>query len=198
VINILVSYKYDEQLPDSDDEITEEESISSVLKETVILLVTAIALAWFIYTFVLQTFWIPSGSMEPTIQPGDRVLVAKFYYRFFEPKPGDVVVFPTPKKLRNGEPDLIKRIIATEDMEVVEKKGKMFIDGKEISEPYVRPDSNNANYGPFIVPRDKLFVMGDNRANSKDSRFIGPIDDGKVIGKAFFTYWPPNRFGVLK
>ena len=194
----MESFKYDEQFPEPDDETSEEESVSSVLKETVILLVSAIALAWFIYTFVLQTFWIPSGSMEPTIAPGDRVLVAKFYYRFFEPKRGDVIVFPSPKTLENGDPDLIKRVIATEDMEVVEKSGKMFIDGKEINEPYVRPDSNNANYGPFIVPPDKLFIMGDNRANSKDSRFIGPIDDEKIIGKAFFTYWPPSRIGVLR
>ncbi len=191
-------FKNDEQLPEPDDEFNEDESVTSVLKETAILLVTAIGLAWFIYTFVLQTFWIPSGSMEPTIQPGDRVLVVKFYYRFFDPKPGDVIVFPTPKKLENGEPDLIKRVIATEDMEVVERQGKMFIDSKEISEPYVRPDSQNASYGPFIVPDNNLFVMGDNRANSKDSRFIGTVEDDTVIGKAFFTYWPPNRIGVLR
>lgn len=191
--------KFEEDIPDiEEEEVAGGKTVSSVLRETVILLLTAIVLAWFIYTFVLQTFWIPSGSMEPTIVPGDRVLVAKFYYRFFDPKPGDVIVFPSPKSLGENEPDLIKRIIARGGMEVVEKNGIMIIDGKKLKESYIRPDNSNADYGPFNVPDKKLFVMGDNRANSKDSRFLGPIEEDTVIGRAFFVYWPPNRIGRLE
>lgn len=172
--------------------------IVAALKETLTLLVMAIVLAWFIYTFVIQTFWIPSGSMEPTIMPGDRVLVAKFYYHFTDLKPGDIFVFPSPETIDGGSPDLIKRIVATPGMVVREVNGKLYINDRLVKEPYTLPDQPGASYGPYRVPKNKLFAMGDNRGNSKDSRWIGPIDRSKVVGRAFFTYWPLNRIGILK
>lgn len=181
-----------------------DNSLAAALRETLVLLVTAIALAWFIYTFVIQTFWIPSGSMEPTIMPGDRVLVAKFYYRLTEPKRGDIIVFPSPEKIGNSEPDLIKRVIATPGEFIKERNGKVYINDKLLIEPYALPDRPGYGFESYKVPKDKLFVMGDNRANSRDSRFLGPnnsfypVDRDQVVGRAFFTYWPPNRIGILR
>ncbi len=173
-------------------------STKSFIKQSIILIVISLVIAKLISAFVLQTIWIPSGSMVPTIMPGDRVLVAKFYYRIFEPKAGDVILFHPPVGTGDGGIDLIKRVIAVENSKVVEEKGKMFIDDNEIDEPYIREDNSNASYGPLVVPGGELFVMGDNRANSKDSRFIGTIKEEEVIGKALFTYWPINRAGILR
>ncbi len=186
------------QLQEPELESSKENPIWAAIKETASLLVMAIVLAWIIYTFVVQTFWIPTGSMERTIMPGDRVLVAKFYYRFREPKPGDIFVFKSPEDIGNSRPDLIKRIVATGGMKIEERNGQLYINNKLQDEPYTLPDRPGADFGPYKVPKNKLFAMGDNRGNSKDSRWIGPINKKAVIGRAFFTYWPPQRFGILR
>lgn len=177
----------------------EKGGLLSFLGELPILILTAIVVAWLIKSFLVQPFFIPSSSMEPTLFPGDRVLVTKLDYRFRQPKPGDIIVFRTEQKVP-GEPtqDFIKRIVATEGMVVEVEGGRLFVDEKLRREDFTRPDRMTSTYGPFTVPLDTVFVMGDNRANSKDSRFLGPIETDAIVGRAFFIYWPPDRLKLLR
>lgn len=159
------------------------------LLEFVVLVGLAVLLATGIKTWVVQPFFIPSGSMLQTLQIGDRVLVNKFIYRFTSPKYGQIVVFTGPQA--TGE-DLIKRVIATGGQTVDIKDGYVYVDGKKLDEPYVKPANRDRyNLGqPVKVPKGYLWLMGDNRANSQDSRFIGPQPVDKVLGQAFVIYWP--------
>jgi signal peptidase I len=175
----------------------EKESFLSFLGELPILILTAVVVAWLIKTLVVQPFFIPSSSMEPTLVPGDRVLVSKFIYRFTEPDVNDVVVFVAPDQ-GVVEQDFIKRVVATEGMRVQVDDGRLLVDGEQQAEPFIRPDSPNSNFGPLTVPDDHVFVMGDNRANSKDSRFFGPVAENDLVGRAFLIYWPPRRAGQLE
>jgi signal peptidase I len=164
------------------------------LKELPILIITAVILAWLIKAYVVQPFYIPSGSMEPTLYPGDRVLVNKFIYRFQEPKPDDIVVFVPPG---NTHKDFIKRIIAVEGQEVEVRGGRVYVSGKAKAEPYVISVYDSNNYGPERISLNNVFVMGDNRPNSQDSRVFGPLSEEKIVGKAFMIYWPPQRIRLL-
>jgi signal peptidase I len=159
-------------------------------------LVVLVALAWVlalgIKTYVVQPFIIPSSSMEPTLLISDRVLVSKFTYRFTAPKPLDIVVFVSPE---DGRTDLIKRVIAVAGQTVDIRDGKVFVDEVALVEPFVNsayPDHYDSD-APVKVPAGMIWVMGDNRANSKDSRFIGPQPVSKVLGRAFAIYWPLDR-----
>ncbi len=165
------------------------------LKELPILIITAVILAWLIKSFVVQPFYIPSGSMEPTLYPGDRVLVNKFLYRFKEPDAGNIVVFVPPG---STDKDYIKRIVAVEGEEIEAKDGKVYIDGKSKNEPYIINMYKSSNYGPERIPSDHVFVMGDNRPNSRDGRVFGPFSNDKIVGKAFMIYWPPRRIRILQ
>ncbi len=163
-------------------------------------LVLLVALAWIlalgIKTYVVQPFIIPSSSMEQTLLISDRVLVNKFVYRFSQPKRGDVVVFVSPE---DGRLDLIKRVIAVAGETVDVQDGKVTVDGKALVEPYVNaayPDHSDLD-APVKVPAGMIWVMGDNRANSKDSRFIGPQPVSQVLGRAFAIYWPLSRLTWL-
>jgi signal peptidase I len=162
------------------------------LLELVVLVALAWVLALGIKTYVVQPFIIPSSSMEPTLLVSDRVLVSKFVYRFVEPKPGDIVVFVSPE---DGRTDLIKRIIAVAGQTVDIRDGKVVVDGIQLVEPYVNsayPDHYDSD-APVKIPPGTIWVMGDNRANSKDSRFIGPQPVSRVLGRAFAIYWPLGR-----
>lgn len=174
-----------------------KDSFLSFLGELPVLIITAIVVAWLIKTFLVQPFYIPSSSMEPTLLPGDRVLVSKLSHRFGSPAPGNIVVFVAPQVAEAAETDFIKRIIGVPGMKVQEDNGKMMVDGRPKDEPYIRDDNPTASFGPATVPSGKVFVMGDNRANSKDSRYFGAIDKKTLVGKAFFIYWPPSRVGML-
>jgi signal peptidase I len=164
-------------------------------------------LALFIRTFVVQAFKIPSGSMLPTLLIGDHLLVNKFIYGIRvpftgkilvpikNPKHGDVVVFRFPK---DRSIDYIKRVVGTPGDTVEIKAKKVFINGKPINDAHAHvssPTVLNAkasprdNFGPILVPEDRIFVMGDNRDNSYDSRFWGFVDQRDVLGKAFILYW---------
>lgn len=176
----------------------EKDSFLSFLGELPVLVITAIIVAWLIKSFLVQPFFIPSSSMEPTLLPGDRVLVSKLSYRFGEPKPGNIVVFVAPDAPTAAEQDFIKRIQAVSGMMLEVRNGKLIVNGRPKNEPYIRPDTPTSSFGPVTVPKGKVFMMGDNRANSRDSRFFGPVDKTEVIGKAFFVYWPPGRVGLLK
>ena len=166
--------------------------------EWVILAAIAFVLALGIKTFVVQPFVIPSGSMEPAIQIGDRVLVNRFIYRFAQPRRGDIIVF---EPWEDGQPDLIKRVIAVGGETIaMDADGRFTVDGKPIDERYVTPANRitqSGRYLPMKVPAGSVFVMGDNRNNSVDSRVAGSLPKSNVVGKAWFIYWPPTQWQLM-
>jgi signal peptidase I len=184
-----------------------ERRSKSVFREYFEAIFIAILLALFIRTFVVQAFKIPSGSMLPTLQIGDHLLVNKFIYGvrlpftgsmlipFNEPDRGDVVVFKFPK---DRSVDYIKRIIGTPGDTVEVRDKKVYINGEPVDDPHAHIStpsvlSGNAsprdNFGPVLVPEGRIFVMGDNRDNSFDSRFWGFVEQKDILGKAFILYW---------
>ena len=187
------------------------------LRELPVLIVLAFVLAILLKTFVVQAFYIPSGSMEPTLMPGDRVLVNKVLYH---PARGDIVVFQSPGPqpdrglvggflhwlseglgfARPANEDYIKRIVGLPGESVEIHDHTVYIDGQPLAEPYLTRDArlSMGDFGPVQVPPDSLFVMGDNRGNSNDSRAgLGFISESRVIGGAFVKIWPPSRMGWL-
>jgi len=165
--------------------------------ETVLLILFAFLLATGIKTYVIQPFVIPTGSMIPTIEVGDYVLAEKLSFRFFrDPRPGDVVVFDDPNA---QHPQLIKRVIAGPGQVVDIQGNRVFVDGKPITEPYVHGELTTLGTVPLplTVPDSQLWLMGDNRPNSGDSRFFGTQPMKNVRGRAFWTYWPLDSFGSL-
>ncbi len=173
-----------------------EESFLRWIGETILLVGLAFVLAMGIKTFVVQPFLIPSGSMEPTLQIGDRVLVNKFIYRFAQPKQGEVVVFISPD---DKSTDFIKRVIAVGGQTVDIRDGMVSVDGKRLSEPYVnRQVVDHYNLDKAVkIPQGQVWLMGDNRTNSRDSRFFGPRPASELLGEAFVIYWPLGRIGTL-
>jgi len=170
---------------------------SSVV-ETLDASIFAALLSLLIITFVVQAFFIPSGSMEPTLQIGDRILVSKFTYRMGGIRRGDVIVFHYP--LNPGK-DFVKRVVALEGETVELRDGGVLINNSPIHELYptalVGGDRCTSNYGPQLVPAGQLFVLGDNRCNSEDSRFFGFVPHENVVGTARVVYWPPQRLGLV-
>jgi signal peptidase I len=170
----------------------------------------ALVAALLIKTFVLQPFFIPSGSMEPTLFPGDRVLVVKVHPDYHV---GDVVVFHRPPLYHGSDTDLIKRIVATGGQTVFVANCRVYVDGKELAQPYLpsgwqNPSSeyctqwydgpNTVNLpNPYKIPAGEYFLMGDNRSGSDDSRFWGPLPASYVIGQASVRIWPPDRLGFF-
>lgn len=172
----------------------------SKLREYVEVIVISAALALIVRTYIVQAFRIPSGSMEDTLLVGDFLLVSKFIYRFTDPKPGDVVVFKYPM---DPSRDFIKRCVAVEGQTVQIVDKKLYVDGKLVPNPalskFIDPKIYAAelgardNYGPVKVPVGHLFVMGDNRDNSRDSRYWGFLNKRLIKGKAFILYWSWKR-----
>ena len=187
----------------------------STIREYAEALFVALLLALVIRTFVVQAFKIPSGSMLPTLQIGDHILVNKFIYGprlevpltqlsigqlpgVRKPAPGDIVVFVWPK---DRSKDFIKRVIAVEGQTIEVRDRRVYIDGKPWDDPHAtytqargRPGDG---YGPFTVPPDHVFVMGDNRDQSYDSRFWGAVPMNDIKGKALIIYWSwdgPDRW----
>lgn len=181
-------------------------------------MLTALVIAVLIKTFLVQPFWIPSESMLETIHVDDRVMVNKLAYRLGEPERGDIVVFRDPAQpeaeesipeavIRSvleavgirtrGEEDLIKRVIGLPGETVTISNNQVHIDGVPISEPYLDDAALMPDAGPFRVGEDEVFVMGDNRPFSFDSRRFGPIDQASLVGRAFVIIWPPENFGGL-
>ncbi|MFN0092332.1 MAG: signal peptidase I [Acidimicrobiales bacterium] len=170
--------------------------------EWLLVIVVALAGAYAIKTFLVQAFVIPSGSMQPTLKIGDRVLVSKLNYRFGEVQRGDIVVFhnPTPRaeQGRDDFPQLIKRVIGLpgDVLQATAPDYRVKVNGVALEEAYLGPGVRTRELeSPVEVPPGHVFVMGDNRANSRDSRFIGPIEENDIIGEAFLRIWPLNRFG---
>lgn len=193
----------------------------SFWRELPVLVVIAFVVALLIKTFLLQAFYIPSASMEPTLVEGDRVLVEKVSYRFGEPKRGDVVVFEkefgtvypvhddpwwedVASALKGlfgfptgGTQDFIKRVVAVEGDTVEGREGRVYVNGEPVEEPYLAEGTETTPFGAVEVPKDMIFVMGDNRGNSDDSRAFGPIPVEEVVGHAFLLLWPPSDFDTL-
>ena len=191
------------------------------LTETIYIVVVAIALALGIQAFLVKPFRIPSESMVPTLAVGQRVLVDRVSTRFSDPGRGDIVVFHPPAGADQGtcgdlakppdqacdEPtsqrsstNFIKRVVAVPGDVVKVLDGRVYIDGKLQREPYAQPDASCELCRlekPIKIPPGHFFMMGDNRGHSADSREWGPVPERWIIGRAFFTYWPPDRFGPL-
>lgn len=161
-------------------------------------LMAAVVLALLMRTFLVAAFFIPSESMEPELQIGDRLLVSKLSYRIGDPSPGDVVVFRTPDQLRDPQTaELVKRVVAVGGQSVGAVDGRLVIDGTPVNEDYLSTAVYTSDFGPVLVPAGYVFVMGDNRFSSQDSRFFGPIPESEIIGRAFARFWPPTRLGGL-
>ncbi len=177
-------------------------SLTSWVREWVLLLLGALLVALVLKTYVVQIFWIPSPSMEQTLVRGDRVLVSRFVDKASEVNRGDVVVFDRPPSLQGEEEikDLIKRVVAVPGDRVVARSGVLYVNDVAVSEPYVYPagvSTDWPNTGPVTLGPGQLFVMGDNRKNSTDSRVFGPIDEDLLVGRAFLRFWPFDRFGTI-
>jgi signal peptidase I len=192
----------------------------SFLKELPVLLLIAFVLAFLLRTFVLQVFYIPSSSMEPTLQIDDRMVVEKLSYLTREPRRGEIVVFEgetfvdpygdqsTVARVVRGvgqflgvvpasARDFVKRVIGVEGDEVVIESGQVFVNGERLDEPYVHFD-DGSDYGPITVPEGHLFFLGDNRPNSSDSRrSLGFVPESHVVGRAAVIIWPPDHVGRL-
>jgi signal peptidase I len=190
------------------------------LVELPLLLLVAVIITLVVKALFAQAFYIPSESMEPQLRERDRVIVSRTAYRLHDPRRGDVVVFPSPAvpeedeglieglahdvlesvALRDpGDRELIKRVIGLPGETIEGREGSVRIDGRPLIEPYLGPDATTSDFGPVEVPAGHVFVMGDNRSNSHDSRFedIGFIDVDTIVGRAIARVWPPGRTAFL-
>jgi signal peptidase I len=170
----------------------------SLLELPVIILVSFVLVFGFVRPVVASPFYIGSQSMVPTLKVWDRVLINKLAYDLEGPHRGDIVLFESPD---GGEDPLIKRVVALPGDTLELRGGELFVNGAKVDEPYVRREAcvhgmpKTCSFGPKTVPENRVFVMGDNRANSLDSRFFGPVPEGNLIGEALFRFWPPGRLG---
>lgn len=188
--------------------------IKSQVREWTESFIIAIVLALLIRTFVVQAFKIPSGSMIPTFKVGDRIFVNKFIYgaripfteirlpAMRDPRRGDIVVFVSPEDKKK---DFVKRLIAIGGETVEIRDGRIYIDGKDIQEPLSIRSVYYYNAGDFgkegvsvKVPEDSYFVLGDNSASSRDSRYWGFVSRKSLLGNAICIYWPLHRMRVIK
>ena len=172
--------------------------------EWVVILVAALAVALIVKTFLIQAFYIPSASMEPQLRNGDRIFVNKLSYRLHDVNRGDVVVFERPAcavpdpKIK----DLVKRVIGLPGDTVEGKDGGVFVNGRRLEEDYLPDGQTTSDFGLVTVPAGRLWLMGDNRENSQDSRVLcgnGPtfIDEDTVVGRAFVKVFPLNDLQLL-
>lgn len=162
------------------------------------ILVIAVVAAILLRSFVIQPYYIPSGSMEPTLKVGDKVLVNKLSYHLHGVHRGDVVVFKRPPHDYDASiKDLIKRVIGLPNETISAQGGHVYINGRELSEPWLPKGVTTTNFGPVQIPPGDYFVMGDNRGNSADSRVVGPIPGSLIVGRAFLIVWPVGDIGTL-
>ena len=193
-------------------------------RELPILLLVSLAIAILIKTFLIQAFYIPSISMEPTLEKGDRILVCRICLHTSDINRGDIIVFSDPhpepgvdrgpvgallhwlgQGLGVAQPedkDYIKRVIGLPGDVVELNEGQLYVNSEPVDEPYLDPEVDTRPFGPVTVPAGMLFVLGDNRAHSGDSRFppptgLGYVPEDTVIGKAFVIVYPPSRWGWL-
>lgn len=195
-------------------------STLGAIVELVAIVAFAVGLALVIQAFVVKPYVIPSGSMIPTLEEGQRVLVQRVGYHVSDPDVGDIVVFHPPKGASSnrcgaakapgevctmpvGEQDdenFIKRVVATPGDTLSVVDGRAIVNGEPIEDDFIKPcgGGSGCNFPNEVeIPADHYFMMGDNRGSSDDSRFWGPVPRDWIIGKAFATYWPPDRLGIF-
>jgi signal peptidase I len=184
-----------------------------VALEWVVLIAIALGIALLIKSFLFQAFYIPSESMKPTLNVGDRVLVNKLSYDLHDVNRGDIVVFEAPPRAQSGGiEDLVKRVIGRPGETVTFRDGQVFIDDRPLNEPYLEDGVTTTPSGETIppgcgapangepgcvVPPGTVFMMGDNREASKDSRVFGPIEQDTIVGRVFVRIWPLSDLGFL-
>lgn len=172
--------------------------------EWVVIIVAALVVAFIVKTFLIQAFYIPSASMEPQLRDGDRIFVNKLSYRLHEVYRGDVVVFERPA-CAVPDPrikDLVKRVVGLPGDTVEGKNGAVYVNGNRLEEPYLPEGQTTSDFAPATVPPGRLWLMGDNRENSTDSRVLcsnGPtfIDADTVVGRAFVKVFPLGDIQLL-
>ena len=193
----------------------------SLIIEIVVMLIIAAMIAILIQSFAVKAFMIPSSSMSPTLKIGDRVLVDRVTFYFRKPRRGDIIVFRYPPREGNsmnssnpfywplerigetlhltnrGSTPYIKRVVAVGGETVELKKGKVYINGKEVKEDYLKSNSDTSDFGPVRVPEGHVFAMGDNRTASRDSRSWGTVPIRSIIGRAFLIWWPLSRMKTI-
>ena len=194
-------------------------SLLGAVREVGFLVVMAVVIAVVVKTFLAQAFYIPSGSMLPQLQINDRVVVSKVSYRLHDPRRGDIVVFdapggsqedpsPLPERVLRGlaesvgvlapsTDEYIKRVVALPGERVEGHQGKVLVDGRELVEPYLADGTVTSEFAAVVVPPDTVWVMGDNRGNSADSRIFGPVPESTVVGRAFVRVWPLDHTSFL-
>ncbi|HEY1465546.1 MAG TPA: signal peptidase I [Acidimicrobiales bacterium] len=174
--------------------------------ELVVIVVVVLGASFLVRTFVVQTFYIPSGSMIPTLQVGDRILVDKLSYHLHGVGRGDIVVFSKPPLEQQNINDLVKRVIGLPGDTISSVNGQVYINGKLLAEPWLQPGvkttpgPNPVPFNlakPYTIPAGEYYVMGDNRTDSEDSRWFGPIPRSLIVGRAFVRIWPLSHLGGL-
>ena len=171
-----------------------------VTGEWVAIVIIAVAVSFLIRTYVFQTFFIPSASMEPTLQLGDRLIVDKLSVDFGTINRGDIVVFKAPPAENCGLPkvtDLVKRVIGIPGDHLTSKGNTIYVNGKPLKEAWTHTEPLGPAIGNVTVPANQYFMMGDNHSDSCDSRSWGTVPRSDIIGKAFIRIWPLSRFGFL-
>ncbi|WP_196594298.1 signal peptidase I [Pectinatus sottacetonis] len=170
-------------------------SLGAEIKDWIISIVIAVVLALFIRHFIVELYLVDGPSMEPTLENHERLVVNKFVYRFREPKKGEVLIFQYPK---DPSRDFIKRVIALPGDTIEIKNGHVFVNGKLQNEPYILSQTKG-DYPLTTIPAGHIFVMGDNRNNSEDSRFpdVGFVPFNLIRGKAVLVFWPLNEIHSL-
>lgn len=168
--------------------------MGALLRDLLGTIVPAIIIALLIHVFLAQATRVYGQSMEPNLHTDERLVIEKLSYHFHGPRRGDVVVLHDP----GGSPELlIKRVIGLPGERVTISDGRVFIDGVALDEEYlVQPTQGGGR--SWTVPPFSVFVMGDNRAASRDSRIFGPVKLDQILGRALFRYWPPTEVGVLR
>jgi signal peptidase I len=183
-----------------------KKGINRTIIEWIVLVVAAIGIALVIKAFLFQAFYIPSASMVPTLEVGDRVLVNKLSYDLHDVNRGDIVVFEAPEGTRTPEiKDLVKRVVGLPGETIAGRQGQIYIDGKVLDEPWLPEGTQSRQFQcteqlgcvDGRVPADSVFVLGDNRLQSKDSTYFGPIADEGIVGRAFVRIWPIDRLAFF-
>jgi len=198
--------------PDAEPDEAKHRSTTRSIIEWIAVIGGALIVALVIKTFLIQAFYIPSGSMETTLEIGDRVLVNKLSYRVHDVNRGDLVVFEAAEgegdcgqpvnqaaasAAEGGIKDLIKRVIGLPGDVVEGRDGQILVNDRILVEPYLDEGITTSDFEPVTIPEGCVWVMGDNRSDSRDSRSFGPIDEDQIVGRAFVRVWPLTNLGFL-
>ena len=180
----------------SDKPKAKEYSSLKFLRDIIEVVVPAIILFLIINQFIEHTV-VPSGSMIPTIQIEDHFFLNKTAYWFHKPQRGDIVVFKPPASM--CKTDFVKRLIGLPGEKIAIRHGIVYINDHPLKEPYITPDRAPIDdFGPYLIPDGRYFMMGDNRNNSRDSRYWGTVPLKDIRGKAWWRFWPLNQMGIIK